>query len=139
MHSLYARLLAAENALVGQERTTTAGFLALGAAHEFKNILSLVRLAAHRGLAQKVPGEKDACLRLIVEHTNTARDSAIEVLERISSNGERRPALSMLRGISQAPFAGQAPPCGERGSSSRLTSAEESPSVRVGSTWSRSS
>ncbi|MGA2378588.1 MAG: ATP-binding protein [Spirochaetia bacterium] len=86
-HSLYARLLAAENALVGQERTTTSGFLALAAAHEFKNILSLVRLAAHRGLAQKDPGEKDECLRLIVEHTNMARSSAIEVLERISSNG----------------------------------------------------
>jgi signal transduction histidine kinase len=87
MHSLHARLLATENALVGQERITAAGFLALGAAHEFKNTLSLVRLAADHGLARKEPGEKDASLRLIVDQTNTARDSAIEVLERIAATG----------------------------------------------------
>ncbi len=87
-HSLHARLLAAESALVGQERITAAGFLALGAAHEFKNILSLVGLAARHGLTREAPGEKDECLRLIVEHANTARKSAIEVLERISPNGE---------------------------------------------------
>ena len=74
-------------ALADQERITSSGFLALGAAHEFKNILSLVRLAAHHGLTRKDSGEKDECLRLIVEHTNTARDSAIEVLEHISTNG----------------------------------------------------
>jgi len=99
-HSLSGRLIAAENALAGQERITTAGFLAIGAAHEFKNILSLVRLAAHHGLTRKEPEKKDDCLRLIVEHTNTARSSAIEVLERISSNrGEEACTLDAARDL----------------------------------------
>jgi signal transduction histidine kinase len=84
---LYARLLATESALAGRERIVTSGFLALGAAHEFKNTMSLVRLAAHHGLSRTGATEKDDCLRLIVEQTNTARDSAIDVLDSISSSG----------------------------------------------------
>jgi len=85
--SMYARLLATESALAWQERITAAGFLALGAAHEFKNTLSHVRLAAQHGLAQGEPGRKDECLCLILENADAGRDSAVEVLERISSNG----------------------------------------------------
>ncbi len=85
--SMYARLLATESALAWQERVTAAGFLALGAAHEFKNTLSHVRLAAQHGLAQRDPARKDECLRLILESADTGRDSAIEVLERISASG----------------------------------------------------
>jgi signal transduction histidine kinase len=100
--SMHARLLDAENALIGQERIATAGFLALGAAHEFKNILSLVRLAATHGLGREGPQEKDACLRLIVEHTRTARDSAIEVLERLSTEeGEEARTLEAARDLTE--------------------------------------
>jgi signal transduction histidine kinase len=100
LDSLYARLLATENALAGQERIVASGFLALGAAHEFKNTLSLVRLAAHHGLSRIHAAEKDDCLRLIVEQTNTARDSAIDVLDRISSNrGEEACTLDAARDL----------------------------------------
>ena len=85
--AMYARLLATESALVWQERVTAAGFLALGAAHEFKNTLSHVRLAAKHGLAQGEPGRKDDCLRLVLECANTGQDSAVEVLQLISSGG----------------------------------------------------
>ncbi len=86
LESMYARLFDAESALAAQEQVTAAGFLALGAAHEFKNTLSMVKLAAHHGLVKPEAGVKDACLRQIVEHTMTARDSAMEVLERLTSN-----------------------------------------------------
>ena len=87
VHALHARLLETENALVGHERIAAAGFLAVGAAHEFKNILSLVRLTAAHGLGRAAPEEKDTCFRLIVEHTNAARDSALDVLGRLSTSG----------------------------------------------------
>jgi signal transduction histidine kinase len=93
VQSMYARLLATENALAWQEKVTAAGFLALGAAHEFKNILSHVRLAAQHGMAQEEPGRKDECLHLILESANTGRDSAVEVLERISSSGGEVPCV----------------------------------------------
>jgi C4-dicarboxylate-specific signal transduction histidine kinase len=88
---MYARLLATESALVWQERVTAAGFLALGAAHEFKNTLSHVRLAAKHGLAQGEPGRKDDCLRLVLECASTGQDSAVEVLQLISSGGAEAP------------------------------------------------
>lgn len=91
--ALYTRLLAAESALASREHAIAAGYLALGAAHEFKNTISLVKLAAHHGLARPDAETKDKCLCQIVEHTRAARDSAIDVLERIASNGGEAPAL----------------------------------------------
>ena len=102
--ALYSRLLAAENALAAQERAIAAGFLALGAAHEFKNTISLVKLAAHHGLARPDAETKDRCLRQIVEHTVTARDSAIDVLDRISSAREEAPCLLDARRDLTAPL-----------------------------------
>ena len=102
--SLYSRLLAAENALASQERVIAAGFLALGAAHEFKNTISLVKLAAHHGLARPDAETKDRCLRQIVEHTVTARDSAIDVLDRISAAREEAPCTLDARRDLAAPL-----------------------------------
>jgi signal transduction histidine kinase len=98
--SVYARLFDAENALAAQERVMAAGFLALGAAHELKSTLSMVKLAAHHGLVKAEPGTKDLCLRQIVEHTKTARDSAIDVLDRLSADGGEQPrALNAARDL----------------------------------------
>jgi len=91
--ALYTRLLAAEGTLAVQERAVSAGYLALGAAHEFKNTISLVRLAAHHGLGQEDAATKDRCLQQIVEHTRTARDSAVDVLERLASQEESVPEI----------------------------------------------
>ena len=91
--SLYARLLETESALAWQEQVTTAGFLALGAAHEFKNVLSHVRLASQHGLSQPDPGRKDECLRLIAEAAGTGQDSAIAVLERLAAGAGGEAAL----------------------------------------------
>jgi signal transduction histidine kinase len=91
--ALYARMSTNENALAGQGRITAAGFLALGAAHEFKNMMSLVGIAARHGLERKNAAAKDDCLRLIMEHAGAAQDSSIEVLERISSGQEDWPRV----------------------------------------------
>ena len=83
--SLFARMLESESALGWQERVTTAGFLALGAAHELKNVLSNVRLAVTHGLSQPDPGRKDECLRLVAQAAETGQDTAIAVLDRLAS------------------------------------------------------
>ncbi len=89
--SIASRLLASENAMAAQERLVASGFLALGAAHEFKNILALVKAAAQHGLGQPCPAIKDASIRLILDHAVVGRDSAVEVLQRLAADGREKP------------------------------------------------
>ncbi len=91
--ALYARLLASESALAWQNRLIGSGILAAGAAHEFKNTLSHVKAAAQHGLLHSESAVKDECLRLIIEHSQAARGSAVEVLERISSTDGEAPCI----------------------------------------------
>ncbi|MGA2975741.1 MAG: ATP-binding protein [Spirochaetia bacterium] len=89
--SLHARLLASENALAGQSRMIASGFLAMAAAHEFKNVLSAVKATAQHGLAATELREKDASLSLVLEHAEIARDSAVGTLDRLSLEGREAP------------------------------------------------
>jgi signal transduction histidine kinase len=112
--ALYTRLLASESALAWQNRLIGSGVLAAGAAHEFKNTLSHVKTAAQHGLQKPDASAKDECLRLIVECSQAGRDSAVEVLERISSTDDEAPCiidaardLGRLLRMCQAAFRGQ--------------------------------
>ena len=97
---MQARLLSAEQALAAQDRIMAAGFLALGAAHEFKNTLSMIRLAAHHGLGKSESATKDACLTQILAHTKTAGDSAMDVLEWLAAaEGEAPQAIDAQRDL----------------------------------------
>ena len=91
--ALSTRLLASEATLSIQNRLIGSGLLAAGAAHEFKNTLSNVNAAAQHGLSHPDPGGKDECLRLIIDHSQVARDSAVDVLERIAASGDESPCL----------------------------------------------
>ena len=84
---VYARLLETENALARQDVLVASGFLALGAAHEFKNSLSLVRAAAEHGLSVNLPGEKDESLRLVLEQAREGGGAAVAFLERLAREG----------------------------------------------------
>jgi signal transduction histidine kinase len=90
-HSLYARLAATENALAARDRLSASAVLALGAAHEFKNILADVKATAQHGLEQ--PGSREASLRLILEHAEAGRRSAVGVLEQAARAGRQEPRL----------------------------------------------
>jgi signal transduction histidine kinase len=85
-----ARLLENEAALEWQNRMIASGVLSLGAVHEFKNILSLVGAAAQHGLALTTPADKDECLRMVLDHAETARRSAVGSLELLASEGRER-------------------------------------------------
>jgi signal transduction histidine kinase len=84
---IFARLLETEGALARQEALAASGFLALGAAHEFKNSLALVRAAAEVGLSSAVPAEKDESLRLVLEQSAAGSGAAVAFLERLAREG----------------------------------------------------
>ena len=90
--SMSLRLQGLESALAQRDQVVACGVLATGAAHDFKNALSHMRLAARHALAAADADTKDACLRLLVEQAGAGAESAIAVLERIAAEGreERR-------------------------------------------------
>ncbi len=90
---VFARLLEKENALARQNRLMASGLLAAGAAHEFKNILSHVRLTAAHGLRQGDTEAKDECLRLLLQHAEAGRDATIGLLESLSRDGREKPRV----------------------------------------------
>jgi signal transduction histidine kinase len=93
MRSMYSRLLASESALAQQDRLVAFGVLALGAAHEFKNTLSLIKASAQFGLGCADPEMKDRSLRLLLEHADVGRESAVNLLEKISLGGREESRL----------------------------------------------
>ncbi|HVP17568.1 MAG TPA: HAMP domain-containing sensor histidine kinase [Spirochaetia bacterium] len=92
-HAAYARVLDQETALARQDRLVAAGLLVLGVAHEFKNTLSYIRAVAERGLDRPEADSKDESLRLLMEHVETGKESAVTLLERLSREGREEPCL----------------------------------------------
>lgn len=92
-NEIFARLLEKENALARQNRLVASGLLAVGAAHEFKNMLAHVRTTAEFGLGQGDAGRKDECFRLLLQHAEAGRDTTISLLENISRDGREEPRI----------------------------------------------
>jgi len=90
---LRARLMVLENAAARQDRLVAAGMVAAGAAHEFKNVLSVIRASAEYGLGQATSPAKDRALSLVVENTRSARDSAVDALEKLAAEGRESTRL----------------------------------------------
>ena len=91
MRQTYGRLLDSRHALVLQDRLIAAGLLALGAAHEFKDVLAAVRATALHGRESIGATEKDACLELVAEHAETGGSAAVQYLERLGHEGREEP------------------------------------------------
>ncbi|MGA2612291.1 MAG: ATP-binding protein [Spirochaetia bacterium] len=92
-HAAYARVLDHETALARQDRLVAAGLLVLGVAHEFKNTLSYIRAVAEAGLDRSEPDRKDESLRLLLEHAEAGRESAVTLLERLGREGREKPRV----------------------------------------------
>jgi len=93
------RLLDTERALEAQDRLVAAGVLALGASHEYRNVLSSLRAAAGHGLASRDAGEKDRSLRMVLDHAGAGEESAIALLERLGRDGREGPRRLAVREI----------------------------------------
>ncbi len=92
-HAAYARVLDHETALARQDRLVAAGLLVLGVAHEFKNTLSYIRAVAETGLDRSEADRKDESLRLLLEHAEAGRESAVALLERLGREGREKPCI----------------------------------------------
>ena len=94
-----ARLLDTERALETQDRLVAAGVLALGASHEYRNVLASLRVAATHGLARADPAGKDRSLRLVLEHAVAGGESATALLERLGREGREAPRNIPVRAL----------------------------------------
>ena len=94
-----ARLLDTERALETQDRLVAAGVLALGASHEYRNVLASLRAAAAHGLAGADPAAKDRSLRLVLEHAAAGGESATALLERLGREGREAPRNVRVRAL----------------------------------------
>ena len=89
-HAAYASVVESETALARQDRLVAAGLLVLGAAHEFKNTLSYIRAVAEHGLQEGAADRKNESLRLLLEHVDAGRESAVTLLENLSRDGREK-------------------------------------------------
>jgi signal transduction histidine kinase len=99
MRRTYARLLESRNALVLQDRLIAAGLLALGAAHEFRDMLGDIRLAAERGRCSSGAEQKDRCLELVAENAAAGGSEAAELLERLGREGREEACRLDIRQV----------------------------------------
>jgi signal transduction histidine kinase len=93
---LSARILAAESAMELQDGLVASGLLALGAAHDFKNTLGNLKVAAGAGLERARAADKDKSLRLIREISEAGGEQVVRLLERLSRQGREEPAVIRL-------------------------------------------
>jgi signal transduction histidine kinase len=91
------RLLDTLRALEAQDRLVAAGVLALGASHEYRNVLASLRASAGHGLASRDAGEKDRSLRMVLEHAGVGEESATALLERLGRDGREPPRRLPVR------------------------------------------
>jgi len=94
---VYSRLIQTENTLLLQDRLITAGILAAGAVHEFKNILALIESSAEYGLDVREIQEKNRALRIVLDHVKTGLESSSAVLEKLALGGREEAGLISLR------------------------------------------
>jgi len=110
MKAAYARLLRTENALVLQDRLIVSGLVAMGAAHEFKNVLAHVKATAESALARSDVGHKNKCLELLLEHAETGGRAAADFLVRFSREGREEAraldAAELIGGFARMTRAG---------------------------------
>jgi signal transduction histidine kinase len=110
MKDAYARLLASENALVLQDRLIVSGLLAMGAAHEFKNVLAHIKATAESGLQRDDADHKDRCLRLLADHADAGGRAAADFLVRFSREGREEAkamdAAELIGGFAKTARAG---------------------------------
>ena len=99
------RLLDTERALEVQDRLVAAGVLALGASHEYRNVLASLRAAADHGLGRPGARDKDRSLRLVLEHARAGEESATALLERLGREGreslQRVPMRALLERLAR--------------------------------------
>jgi len=96
---IFERLAEAEDKLIMNERLMISSYRIAGILHEFKNIISNIRLNTEYGLSKSNNLEKDKSLNLILNNTDEGMASVIQNLESIGLLGEKNKELINLDNI----------------------------------------
>ncbi len=96
---IFERLAEAEDKLIMNERLMISSYRIAGILHEFKNIISNIRLNTEYGLSKSNNLEKDKSLNLILNNTDAGMASVIQNLESIGLLGEKNKELINLDNI----------------------------------------
>lgn len=92
-HAAYARVVENETALARQDRLVAAGLLVLGVAHEFKNTLAYIKAVAEDCLEEAEERRRNDGLRLLLDHVEAGRESAVSLLESLAREGREQPQV----------------------------------------------
>jgi len=87
LREAHSRLIQTENTVMLQDRLIITGILTAGAAHEFKNTLSLIQTSA--GYAARTDDEESArqALELITEQAQAGQKAVTELLDQLLKRG----------------------------------------------------
>jgi signal transduction histidine kinase len=92
LREAYTRLIQTENTMMLQDRLIVTGILTAGAAHEFKNTLSLIRTSADYAVRTEDEGSTRQALHLIAEQARTGQKAVTELLDQLLERGEEQAA-----------------------------------------------
>ena len=90
LREAHARLLQTENMVMLQDRLILTGLLTAGAAHEFKNTLSLIQTSAAFAARRSKETSTRRALALITEQAQAGRQAATELLDQLLERGRER-------------------------------------------------
>jgi signal transduction histidine kinase len=88
--SVFARLTNTENTLLLQDRVIASGMLAIGAIHEFKNIITNIKAVSQFGLSSDSIEKKNQSLEAALENANEAQEVVRKYLDTASLELEEK-------------------------------------------------
>jgi signal transduction histidine kinase len=90
LREAYSRLIQTENTMMLQDRLIVTGILTAGAAHEFKNTLSLIQTSADYGARTHDEGGRREALRLVAEQARDGQRAVTEILDQLLQRGREQ-------------------------------------------------
>ena len=90
LREAYTRLIQTENTVMLQDRLIVTGILTAGAAHEFKNTLSLIRTSADYAARTDDEASRREALRFVAEQARGGQKAVTELLDQLLERGRER-------------------------------------------------
>jgi signal transduction histidine kinase len=97
LREAHTRLIQTENTMMLQDRLIVTGILTAGAAHEFKNTLSLIRTSAGYAARGGDAERMRQALDLITEQAEAGQKAVTELLDQLLKRGREQPGTVFLR------------------------------------------
>ena len=97
LREAHSRLIQTENTVMLQDRLIVTGILTAGAAHEFKNTLSLIQASAAFAARTEDGGPVRQALNLISEHAQAGQKAVTELLDQLLKRGREEAVAVNLR------------------------------------------